>query len=84
MASAVARGEADLALGNEKGAMQVRGIEFIPLQRERYELVVAKAEWEELRWQAVLEILQSRSFQAELRGLGDYDVSETGQIIAEL
>jgi len=84
VASAVARGEADLALGNEKGAMQVRGIEFIPLQRERYELVIAKTEREELRWQAVLEILQSDSFKSELLGLGDYDVSETGQIIAEL
>lgn len=84
VASAVARGEADLALGNEKGSTQVRGIEFIPLQQERYELVIAKAEREELRYQVILGILQSDSFKSVLLGLGDYDMSETGQIIAEL
>lgn len=84
VAGAVARGEADLALGNVKVSMQVRGIEFIPLQKERYELVVTKSRLEESGWQAVLQIVQSDSFKTELAGLGDYDVSETGRIIAEL
>ncbi len=82
VASVVARGEADLALGNEKGSLQVRGIEFIPLQKERYELVIAKAGLEASIWQAVLEILQSESFKFELVGLGDYDVSETGRVVS--
>ena len=34
VASAIARGEADVGLGIEKGALQVKGIEFIPLQKE--------------------------------------------------
>lgn len=84
VASKVARGLADFALGNEKAALQVRGIDFIPLQKERYELVIRKEDMELPPFQAVLEILESKAFQAELEGLGDYDLSETGRIVAEV
>ncbi|MDD3365352.1 MAG: helix-turn-helix transcriptional regulator [Syntrophomonas sp.] len=84
VASAVVRGEADVALGNEKASLQVRGVDFIPLQKERYELVIKKESMEKPQFQAVMEILQSREFKAELQGLGDYDLTETGRIIAEL
>jgi len=40
VASTVARGEADVAVGNEKVALQVQDVEFIPLQKERYELII--------------------------------------------
>ena len=39
---------------------------------------------EKPQFQAIMEILQSREFKAELQGLGDYDLTETGRIIAEL
>ncbi|MDD2619701.1 MAG: helix-turn-helix transcriptional regulator [Syntrophomonadaceae bacterium] len=84
VASKVARGVADFALGNEKAALQVRGIDFIPLQKERYELVVRKEDMALPHFQAVLDILASRAFQAELEGLGDYDLNETGRIVAEV
>ena len=84
VASAVARGEADVGLGSEKAPMQVRGIEFIPLQKERYELVIKQEDLDRPEFRAVIEILQSDSFKAELRGLGDYDLSETGRIVAEI
>ena len=35
VASSVARGSADVGLGNQKAALQVKGLEFIPLQKER-------------------------------------------------
>ncbi len=38
VASTVARGGADIAIGNEKASQQVKGIDFIPLQTESYEL----------------------------------------------
>lgn len=82
VASAVARGEADVGLGSEKASMQARGIDFIPLQKERYELVIKKEDLDRPQFQAVVEILQSGGFVAELRGLGDYDLSETGRIVA--
>ncbi|AEF94414.1 DNA binding domain protein, excisionase family [Desulfotomaculum nigrificans CO-1-SRB] len=84
IASAVARGDADVGLGNEKVSMQVRGIEFVPLQKEHYELVMKKEDIHKPCFQAVLEILQSREFKKELEGLGDYDLNETGKIVAEI
>lgn len=84
VASKVARGLADFALGNEKAALQVRGIDFIPLQKECYELVIRKEDMELPPFQAVLEILASPAFKAELEGLGDYDLSQTGRIVAEV
>lgn len=84
VASAVARGTADLALGNEKAAMQVRDIEFIPLQKERYELVIRKEDLDKAEIKAVLDILSSTAFKSELEGLGDYCMEETGRIVAEI
>ena len=84
VASAVARGEADVALGNEKVSLQVRGIDFVPLQKERYELVIRKEDIEKPLFQAVLEIIRSSEFKSELQGLGDYDLTETGLIVAEV
>jgi len=83
VASAVVRGEADVALGNEKASMQVRGIDFVPLQKERYELVIKKDNIDKPQIQAVLAILRSPEFRAEIEGLGDYDLTETGKIILE-
>lgn len=84
VASAVSRGEADVALGNEKASLQVRGVDFVPLQKERYELVIKKEDMDKLPFQAVIEILQSREFKNELQGLGDYDLTELGKIVAEV
>lgn len=84
VASAVARGEADVGLGIEKVSLQTRGIDFIPLQKERYELVMKKEDLDKPPFQAVLEIIQSQEFKNELLGLGDYDLTETGRIIAEV
>jgi len=81
VASAVARGEADVALGNQKVSMQVRGIEFIPLQAERYDLVMKKEDAHKAWYKATLEILSSKAFLDELQGLGDYELKQTGQLI---
>ena len=84
VASTVARGEADAALGNQKASLQVRGIDFVPLQKERYELVIKREDVDKPQLQTVIEILQSREFKAELQGLGDYDLTELGNIVAEV
>lgn len=84
VASTVARGQADVGLGHEKAALQVRGLDFIPLQKERYELVMKKEDLDRPGLRAVFEIVQSSEFKAELQGLGDYDLTETGTIVAEL
>lgn len=81
VASTVARGDADVAVGNEKAALQVENVDFIPLQKERYDLIIRNDDINKPPFQAVLEILNSKEFQEELRGIGGYDVSETGKII---
>jgi len=84
IASTVARGGADLGIGNEKTSQQVKDIDFIPLQVERYELVIKKEDQNKAPFEAVLEILRSPAFRAELEGIGGYDLREIGQIVAEI
>ncbi len=82
-ASAVARGGADLAIGNEKAALQVKNIDFIPLQKEKYELVMKKEDIQKPPFQTVLQILRSEAFKTELEGIGGYDLTDLGKISAE-
>ncbi|MCB2293356.1 helix-turn-helix transcriptional regulator [Clostridium algoriphilum] len=82
-ASAVARGDADVAVGNEKAALQVQYVQFIPRQKERYDLVIKKDDINKPPFKAILEILNSKEFQEELRGIGGYDMSDTGKIVTQ-
>ncbi|MBV4419565.1 helix-turn-helix transcriptional regulator [Clostridium tyrobutyricum] len=83
-ASNVARGGADVAIGNEKTSLQVKNIDFIPLQKERYELVLKKDDLNKPLFKSIIDILRSEEFKSELLGIGGYDLTETGNIIAEL
>lgn len=83
IASTVARGGADLGIGNEKSGMQVKGIDFIPLQPERYELVIKKEDMNSPPFETAVEILRSPEFRLELEGIGGYELAETGKIVAE-
>lgn len=83
VASCVARGSADVGLGIEKAALQVREIDFIPLQKERYDLVIRKEDAIKPHFQALLSILRSIDFRNEVAGMGGYDLTHTGQIMAE-
>lgn len=83
IASTVARGGADVGLGNEKAALQVSGVDFIPLQTEQLDLVYKKEDMERPEFKAVLQILNSREFQLELEGIGGYNISQIGSIISE-
>lgn len=83
VAGAVAQGLADVGLGNEKAARQVAGITFLPIQQEQYDLVIRKDDWSKPSFQQLVEIIQSEDFRGELMGIGDYDLRETGRIIAQ-
>lgn len=84
VASTVARGDADLALGNEKNCLQVCNVDFIPIQREKYDLVMKKEDMEKPSFQAIIEILRSENFKKDLSGIGGYNLSEIGTIVTEL
>jgi putative molybdopterin biosynthesis protein len=83
VASHVARGEADVGLGIEKAALQVKELDFIPLQQERYDLIIRREDADRPQFKALLNVLQSKAFHNELRGMGGYDLSHTGEILAE-
>ena len=84
IASAVARGEADVGVGIEKAAMQVKNVEFIPLQKERYDLVLLRHDLDKPHFQLLLSILRSSAFRKEIAGMGGYDVSQMGDVMAEV
>lgn len=84
VASAVARGDADVGVGIEKVAMQVNDIEFIPMQKERYDLIIRQEDVEKPYFQQLLMVIRSKAFKQEVLGMGHYDVSLMGEIIAEV
>lgn len=83
VASSIARGKGDFGLGIEKVAKQIDNIDFIPLQKERYDLVIKKENLENPAYKEILNIINSDDFKGELEGLGGYDLKDTGKIISE-
>ncbi|MCL1695111.1 helix-turn-helix transcriptional regulator [Lysinibacillus sp. BPa_S21] len=82
VASAVANGHADIGIGIEKISKLIE-VDFIPLIRERYDIVLLKTPENHLLIESVKEILNSPEFQSEIDALGDYDVTKMGQVIYE-
>lgn len=84
VASAISSGKADVAVGNEKIARQVDNIEFIPLQKERYDLVIRKEDLHTKEIEMLLKIIRSEAFKSEFEHIGGYDTSDMGKIAAEI
>lgn len=82
VASAISAGIADVGIGIEKVA-KIVGIDFIPLITERYDLVILKTPETKPIIDTVKNILTSLQFQTEVNSLGDYDTSQTGNVIYE-
>lgn len=83
VASAVGRGDADVAIGSEKIARQVENVEFIPLKKERYDLVVRQEQIDTREVTTMLGILRSERFQNEFKSIGGYDIRDIGKVMAE-
>ncbi|GIN60140.1 hypothetical protein J27TS8_01330 [Robertmurraya siralis] len=81
VAGVVSKQYADVGVGIEKVAHFV-GLDFVPLTKERYDLVLLKTEANHPLITAILNILQSSNLKEELQSIG-YDVSCTGKIIYE-
>jgi len=84
VASSVSGGEADAAVGIEKIARQVDNIDFIPLKKERYDLVVKKEHIDSHEIRTMMNIINSAAFKQEFANIGGYDTSGIGKIIAEI
>ena len=83
VAAAVAGGSADTGLGIVAAARAL-DLDFVPLMKERYDLVIPRGYFDSPLMIPLLEILQQPSFKSEVEGLGGYDTSQMGRVIAEV
>ncbi len=83
VAEAVAAGQADVGPGIEAAA-RAFGLDFIPLQDERYDLVVPVEQLETAPIQALFEVASTRSCRDEVEALGGYDSSVVGTVVTEI
>ena len=83
IARSIARGEGDVGMGNEKVASQLSEIDFIPLQEERYDLVIKVSDLKYPIYRLIIDTIQSEDFKKEIRGLGGYDLKDIGKILAK-
>ncbi|RLC94069.1 MAG: hypothetical protein DRI39_03970 [Chloroflexi bacterium] len=77
VAAAVASGEADVGLGIEAAA-RASGLDFVPLYRERYDLVIPMANYRSKLLSPLLDAVASDEFIGMVRSAGGYDASQTG------
>lgn len=81
VAGRVKSGLADAGVG-VRAAATICGLGFIPLQRERYDLVIPRAHYQSLpAVRNLLDLIVGRAFRSELEALGGYDTRETGRIL---
>ena len=84
LATAVAEGEADLAIGTERVSRQLSGIEFIPMLEERFDLVIKQELVDTPPVQKLLEILNSPAFRKEIAHFSGNDYRDLGKILDEV
>jgi molybdate-binding protein/DNA-binding transcriptional regulator YhcF (GntR family) len=77
VASHIAKGNADAGLGIEAAALS-NGIGFMPMFRERYDLVMPMANYQSKRLAPMLGIIGSDEFKKIVDSVGGYDTSQTG------
>ena len=81
VARLIAEGQADVGVG-ARSAARLLGLEFIPLQVERYDLVIPTSLLDvHPNLSVFLDTLVSRTFRNEIEALGGYDTQETGRIV---
>jgi molybdate-binding protein/DNA-binding XRE family transcriptional regulator len=81
LASRIKSGLADAGIGVQSVA-SICGLDFVPLQRERYDLVIPKIHYETLHGlRVLLDTIVSKPFRDELDALGGYDTRDTGKLV---
>jgi len=80
LAGRVARKTIDVLIGTEKMARQVVGVEFVPLQRERIDLVVRQRDLTTLPVRALLNVMESGLLRADIKGFIGLNTSDMGRI----
>ncbi len=80
VALAVHGGEADVGIAASSAA-KLLGLGFVPLQEERFDMVVDRAAFFERRIQALIDLLASAGFRSQVSRLGGYDFRDCGKVL---
>ena len=78
----VAEGQADVGIGVESIA-RLLGLGFVPLQTERFDLVIPSAFTSHPGVERLLDALVSGDVRAEIEALGGYSTQETGKVVEQ-
>jgi putative molybdopterin biosynthesis protein len=81
VAQAVALGLVDAGCG-VRAAARAFSLEFVPLQRERYDLVIPEDLVEHPPVQAFFDSARTAAVRSELEAVGEYDTSQLGATVA--
>jgi putative molybdopterin biosynthesis protein len=80
VAQAVFAGKADVGFGIAAVARQFQ-LDFVPLHRERYDLVIGRRDYFEPSFQELLSFARSARFAEQAAELQGYDISGFGRIV---
>ncbi|MCK4390006.1 MAG: molybdopterin biosynthesis protein [Desulfobacterales bacterium] len=83
VAVSVLSGAADTGLGIYAAARALN-LDFVPIVTEEYDLVIPEVFLEDEKIQLMLEVIRSQRFKELVDGLGGYDTSKTGTVVASL
>ncbi|HTE86274.1 MAG TPA: molybdopterin biosynthesis protein, partial [Dehalococcoidia bacterium] len=81
VAAAVMSGAADVAIGI-LGAARALDLEFVPLLRERYDLVIPRLHYDSALLEPLLGVVRSDEFRTAVEALGGYGVEDMGKEMA--
>jgi putative molybdopterin biosynthesis protein len=79
----VLSGAADCGLGI-LAAAKALDLDFVPLEREQYDLVIPSSMLKNPNVQFVLETIRSEDFKARIMALGGYDSTKSGELWQEI
>jgi molybdate-binding protein/DNA-binding transcriptional regulator YhcF (GntR family) len=77
--TAIADGRANVGLGIKAAAGSSK-VDFIPLLRERYDLVMTAEKYKSKPLSYLVDMVKSRGFKKSVLEIGGYDTKETGKV----
>lgn len=80
LAAAVVTGRADCGVGIEAVARS-HGLDFVPLQRERYDLAMRRRDYFSEPVQALFAFARGKTFHERAVAFGGYDTRATGRVV---
>jgi molybdopterin molybdotransferase/putative molybdopterin biosynthesis protein len=83
VAAAVSSGLADCGLGIAAAARAL-DLDFVPLFKERYDLVIPSMYYHSPLLQPLLALLDEADFRRDVAALPGYDIARMGEIVAEI